>query len=212
MSAWPRATGEMAERIRAHDWRATALGPMDSWPHSLRNAVDLMLEARQPVYIGWGPELSSLYNDAFIAVISSRHETALGMPFRLPFADIWDEFAPLIAATMRGEAQFFENRPVPLTGREPLLSWSTFSFPALRHGIGSITGVHCAADEPAQQVRAAQVARRASESRCRALFNSIEEGFCVVEVAFDDSGRATDYRFLETDPAFEQQTGITSAV
>jgi signal transduction histidine kinase/ActR/RegA family two-component response regulator len=202
----------MADRIRARDWRATPLGPMESWPHTLRNVVDLMLEARQPVCIGWGPELSSLYNDAFIAAIGGRHETALGMPFRVLFADNWDEFTPLIAATMRGEAQSFEGRPVPLVGREPALSGFTLSFTPLRNDTGTIAGCYCAAHETTQKVRAAQVARRASESRYRALFNSIDEGFCLVEVAFDDSGKACDYRILETNPAFEHQTGISNAV
>lgn len=40
----------------------------------------------------------------------------------------------------------------------------------------------------------------------------IDQGFCVVEVLFDDDGRATDYRFLEVNAAFERQTGLASVV
>jgi PAS domain S-box-containing protein len=50
------------------------------------------------------------------------------------------------------------------------------------------------------------------EERYRVLFDSIDEGFCVVEVLFDESGTPHDYRFLETNPAFEKQTGLTNAV
>ena len=39
------------------------LGPIDTWPQSLRGLVDLMLGTRQPVCIAWGPALTSLYND-----------------------------------------------------------------------------------------------------------------------------------------------------
>jgi PAS domain S-box-containing protein len=53
---------------------------------------------------------------------------------------------------------------------------------------------------------------RASEERYRALFNSIDEAFCVVEVLFDTAGHPTDYRFLETNPAFEKQSGLHDAV
>src|SRR5688572_18226345 len=53
---------------------------------------------------------------------------------------------------------------------------------------------------------------RESEERYRALFNAIDEGFCIVEVIFDDSGRPTDYRFLEVNPAFERQTGLHNAL
>jgi len=50
-----------------------------------------------------------------------------------------------------------------------------------------------------------------SEARYRSLFNSIDEGFCIVEVRFDEGGKATDYRFLEVNPSFEKQTGLSGA-
>jgi PAS domain S-box-containing protein len=51
-----------------------------------------------------------------------------------------------------------------------------------------------------------------SGSRYRALFNSMDQGFCVVQVLFDDDGLPVDYRFEETNPAFIEQTGLTNAV
>lgn len=51
-----------------------------------------------------------------------------------------------------------------------------------------------------------------SEHRYRTLFNSMEEGFCVIEVLFDQNDHPCDYRFVEVNPAFEVQTGITNAV
>jgi PAS domain S-box-containing protein len=208
---WPRAAGEMADRIRARDW-PPSLGPPASWPQSLRSAVDLMLDASHPVYLGWGSELSSLYNDAAIPILGSRHPAALGMPYRHVFPEIWEEFAPLITLTMHGEAQHFEDRAIALAGRDLPLSWFTFSFTPLRDDAGVIAGFYCSAHETTKNVRAAQLARRASESRYRALFNSIDEGFCVVEMAFDAAGNARDYRFIETNPAFEQQTGLSNPV
>ena len=50
-----------------------------------------------------------------------------------------------------------------------------------------------------------------SEARYRILFNSIDEGFCVIEMIFDAHAKAIDYRFLEVNPAFEPQTGIHDA-
>ena len=60
--------------------------------------------------------------------------------------------------------------------------------------------------------RAAESALAASEARYRTLFESIEEGFCVVEVLFDEAGAAVDYRFLEANPAFVAQTGLADVV
>lgn len=53
---------------------------------------------------------------------------------------------------------------------------------------------------------------QAKEERYGALFNSIDEGFCVVEMIFDASGNAVDYRFLEANAAFSQHSGLPSAV
>jgi signal transduction histidine kinase/CheY-like chemotaxis protein len=50
------------------------------------------------------------------------------------------------------------------------------------------------------------------ETRYRTLLESIDEGYCVIQVTFDDQGRAWDYVFLETNPSFERQTGLFGAV
>jgi hypothetical protein len=48
---WPAGESEMAARIRAFDWAATPLGPIERWPWSLKTVVDLMLATAQPVYL-----------------------------------------------------------------------------------------------------------------------------------------------------------------
>ena len=55
-------------------------------------------------------------------------------------------------------------------------------------------------------------ALRQSEQRYRSLFASIDEGFCVIEMLFDDNNTPLDYRFLEANPAFEHQSGLERAV
>ena len=57
-----------------------------------------------------------------------------------------------------------------------------------------------------------EAALRESEARYRTLFETIDQGFCILEVMFDDQDEATDYRFLETNPAFERHTGLSRAV
>lgn len=52
---------------------------------------------------------------------------------------------------------------------------------------------------------------RSSEEKYRTLFDSIDEGFCTIEVLFDEHERAVDYRFLDINRSFEQQTGIVNA-
>ncbi|MBC7975917.1 MAG: PAS domain S-box protein [Myxococcales bacterium] len=40
------------------------------------------------------------------------------------------------------------------------------------------------------------------------MFDSIDEGFCIIESLFDEHDRPIDYRFLEVNPTFERQTGL----
>jgi PAS domain S-box-containing protein len=51
-----------------------------------------------------------------------------------------------------------------------------------------------------------------SEAWYRTLFESIDQGFCVLEVHFDKTQTPVDYRFIETNPAFVAHTGLSGAI
>lgn len=59
--------------------------------------------------------------------------------------------------------------------------------------------------------RRAEEAHRKSEERFRMLFESIDEGFCLLDPIYDSTGGVTDYRVSEVNPAFRRQTGIETA-
>ncbi|HOY76495.1 MAG TPA: PAS domain-containing protein [Hyphomonadaceae bacterium] len=59
--------------------------------------------------------------------------------------------------------------------------------------------------------REAELGLSQSEERYSTLFNSIDAGFCVIQVLFAADGTAIDYVFIETNPAFAQQTGLSNA-
>ena len=59
--------------------------------------------------------------------------------------------------------------------------------------------------------RRAELLSRENEEKYRVLFNSIDEGFCVIEIIEDDAGRPVDYRFVEVNAAFARQTGLENA-
>lgn len=76
------AGGHVVELVATHDWHATALGPRQEWPHTLRTVFDLMFASRLPMALIWGTDAILLYNDAFAAVLGTRHPQALGRPIR----------------------------------------------------------------------------------------------------------------------------------
>ena len=145
----------MVGRIRAHDWAATSLGPIEGWPERLKAVVDLALAAQQPMSVCWGPDNVSIYNDACVRALGARHPAALGRPCRDVWAEIWDEFRPVVAAVMAGEAQSFVDRPVATTGRaDQPTSWFTFSWTPLRDEAGAVAGFICVATDTTHDVLA----------------------------------------------------------
>jgi PAS domain S-box-containing protein len=76
---------------------------------------------------------------------------------------------------------------------------------------GAITEwIGTASDVTAQKV--AEATLRQSEERYRTLFQAMDQGFCTIEVCFDSTDQATDYIFLEVNPAFARTTGLTDAI
>ncbi|WP_165929567.1 PAS domain-containing sensor histidine kinase [Pseudocnuella soli] len=51
-----------------------------------------------------------------------------------------------------------------------------------------------------------------SEEKYRTLFNAMEQGYCTLEVIFDEAGKCVNYRYIETNPAFERQSGLVDVV
>ncbi len=50
-----------------------------------------------------------------------------------------------------------------------------------------------------------------SEERYRTLFNSMDEGYCIIEVIFDKRQKPIDWRYLEVNPSFEKHSGLHDA-
>ncbi len=59
------------------------------------------------------------------------------------------------------------------------------------------------------QVKAEQE-QRATTELYSTLIASMDDGFCIVDVLYDAAGKPIDYRFLDINPAFEAQTGLTN--
>src|SRR5690348_3354974 len=89
VGALPMEGGEMGDRIRAHDWAATPLGPVEGWPACLKNALEIVLRSPVPMSIFWGERGVLLYNDATIPMLGAFHPGVLGTSL----LDAWPEYA-----------------------------------------------------------------------------------------------------------------------
>ena len=108
-AAW-LAGGEIGKIIRLLDWSQTPIGPVESWPQSLKTAVDILLNSRFPMFIWWGCELTNIYNDAYTPMLGARHPQALGQSARCVWADVWPVVGPQVEVVMsEGRATWNES-------------------------------------------------------------------------------------------------------
>ena len=106
---------ELADRIRAYNWSATPLGPIQDWSETLLATVNLMLHSPFPTILSWGPEMVFLYNDAAISTLTAKHPSALGALYRDVFHEAWDLVsADLEACLYRGETAVRDNMFIPI--------------------------------------------------------------------------------------------------
>ena len=201
----------MGELMRRHDWHDSALGEPAQWPDALKSVVSLMLASRFPMFLLWGNDCLCLYNDRYVPLLGKRHPRALGQPFQSTWPEIWSSIHPLIERAYAGESLYFESLPLRIERNKFQEDANfTFSYSPLRDADGTINGVFCTCMETTEQLRA-EAALRSSEARWRGLFNNMQEGFFLAQALRDASGRIADFRFLEMNPGFEQQSGVAAS-
>jgi signal transduction histidine kinase/DNA-binding response OmpR family regulator len=146
--------GEMARLMRAHDWAATSLGTPDTWPNALKGAVRLLLTSRFDMWMGWGPDIAFLYNDAYRPTLGTKHPHSLAAPTKELWAEIWHDIEPRIRTVYElGEATW-DKALLLLLNRHgfPEETYHTFSYSPLVGDTGQVEGVFCAVTEETERV------------------------------------------------------------
>lgn len=178
--AFLREGGAMGALMRSMDWAATPLGSPAGWPQSLKTAIGLMLRARQPIFVAWGEDLVSFYNDGCIPVCGDRHPLALGRPMAQAWPERWPTLAPLAEAVLRGEARWLEDMPFARTGDSGGPSSLSFSSTPLLDDDGRVNGLFCSAVETTHSVLLAQLRKRETE-RQRRMFEQAPGFICTLQ-------------------------------
>lgn len=151
-------------------------------------------------------------NRQMARVLEMSSDALMGMMLRdFIAAECHARFDELLAQGLAGAARGELQLQLPQYGPAPVF----LTFNRLPPDSGAAVGVlvtDLGLQHLYEELTRAHSALGESEARYRSLFNSIDEGFCVVEVLQDEQGRPTDYRFLEVNPAFEKQTGLVDVV
>ncbi|WP_232797103.1 response regulator [Blastococcus atacamensis] len=147
------AGGEAGRIMAAFDWASTSVGPVESWPASLRFAVRTVLVSRFPMLLTWGPDQLQFYNDAFAPVIGAKHP-AIGQDIRRVLAESWGTVGPPIEHAMATlEASWLPELPVLLerSGYREETYFTVSHAPAFDDD-GQVAGMHAVCTEVTGQV------------------------------------------------------------
>ncbi|WAS88960.1 MULTISPECIES: hybrid sensor histidine kinase/response regulator [unclassified Corallococcus] len=144
----------MGRLILERDWSGTPLGPISSWPPTLRTLVSMCLTTRFPMFIYWGPERVQLYNDAGIPIMGAKHpDHALG-PLRDVFPELWPHLRPMFDALERTkQANWAESQSLPIQrGGFAEEAYFTWSYTPVLDDDGAVVGFYTPAMETTGQV------------------------------------------------------------
>jgi signal transduction histidine kinase/DNA-binding response OmpR family regulator len=184
--------GEMTALMRAKDWSETPLGRPATWDRSLRTVVRIMLTSRYAMWMGWGPDLSFFYNDAYGPTLGKKHRWALGQAAQQVWAEIWPAIGPRIDHVLREGLATWDEGLLLFLERNgyPEETYHTFSYSPLPNDAGGVGGMLCVVTEETDRILGERrlALLRDLASRLGAT-SATEEVFAAVEACLGDGGR-----------------------
>ena len=178
----------VAADIRAYPWTMTPLGHIDTWPVALKAIVNTILASRFPMCVAWGPELVTIYNDAFEPILGKKR-AALGRSFHDVWGETWHVIGSIVEKAYMGEATFVEDFPLVIerNGNEEQ-AYFTFCCSPLRDESDRIVGVLHTVVETTSRVKA----RRDAKLLNAELAHRLQNTFAMVTAMVDQAFRSTD--------------------
>jgi PAS domain S-box-containing protein len=146
------------------------------------------------------------WNKGAERIFGYKAEEVIGKPILILIPPDHYNEEPAILERIKNGERIEHYETVRITKAGKLIDISLTISP-IKNANGKIIGASKIAREITDIKRTKQELE-ASDERYRTLFNSIDEGFCIIEVLFNQAGAPVDYRFLEINPAFEKLTGI----
>lgn len=132
----------MGKLVRAMDWSETPLGPIDSWPQSLRTTVNICLASDLPICIIWGPGLVQIYNDGYREICGGKHPHSMGQNFPQCWSEAWPVIGDAHDSALAGDTAFLEDQHIFLSRHGYNEEcFFTFSFSPIRSEDGHVGGL-----------------------------------------------------------------------
>jgi PAS domain S-box-containing protein len=169
---FPTGGGELATLIRQFDWSRTSLGPLSTWPQSLKTITETLLRSPVPIVLLWGDDGIMIYNDAYSGFAGGRHPRLLGSKVRDGWAEVADFNDNVMKVGLSGGTLAYRNQELTLERNgSPERVWMNLDYSPVLNEAGVPAGVIAIVVETTERV---MVDRRVAESeqRFRLIANS----------------------------------------
>ena len=159
--------------LNEHDWSSTPLGPITSWPESLKGAVRLMMTASTPMTMMVGEQGILLYNHPYAEFAGARHPEIFGKPY----AEAWPEVAEFnrhkLELGLAGDALTLRRQELLLNRHgQPEPVWLDIHYSPVLDETGTSLGTLCIVHEITDRILAEQALIRSEERLSLALSGS----------------------------------------
>jgi len=190
--SFPTGGGELGTLIRQFDWKKTSLGPLATWPQSLRTVTETLLRSPVPIVLLWGEDGIMIYNDAYSVFAGGRHPKLLGSKVRDGWAEVADFNDNVMKVGLNGGTLAYKDQELTLYRHgQPEQVWMNLDYSPVLNEAGEPAGVIAIVVETTQRVIA--------ERRVRANRDELHR---VNEVLFESQRSLKD---REKDLARVQQ-------
>jgi len=130
---WTRIplTSDLPDHIRfarTTDWANTPLGPIEDWSAELRAMANMVMGSPHPAALYWGRELTTIYNEAYIAMAGQKHPAMMGQRYEDTWAEIWDGIQPIFESAWTSGQAIMKNDDRLLISRNGFMEETFFSW------------------------------------------------------------------------------------
>jgi PAS domain S-box-containing protein len=162
--------GQLARIIASFNWSATALGPIDGWPQSLKTTISLILRSPVPLVTLWGEDGVMIYNDAYSIFAAGRHPASLGANVREAWPEVADFNDHVLKVCLAGGTLAYVDQELTLhRSGKPEQVWMNLDYSPILDEQGAPVGVMVIVVETTGKVKAERRLHNEGE-RLRTMF------------------------------------------
>ncbi len=145
---------EMGRRIAEFSWLDHPLGPIENWSRSLKTTIQIMLNSRYAMWMGWGSGLYFFCNDAYLPTVGIKQSWVLGTPARKVWAEVWSDVGPRVESVIQTGKPTWDESSLLILERSgfPEETYHTFSYSPIPDDSGNIGGMLCVVTEETARV------------------------------------------------------------